>query len=334
MGRTIIIGDIHGCYDELLDLLDLVELRPEDLLVSVGDLVDRGPKPGEVVRFFRERANSVVVMGNHERKHVRGVLSYAQEITRLQLGAAYEESVEWMRTLPYSFENEHVRVVHAAMLSGVPLGEQREEVLCGSTRGERELAAAFPDGHWHDHYTDAKPVVFGHHVTGREPMIRDGRVFGLDTGACHGWNLTALCVPGFTVHAVQARADHWADARRRWQLPVLRSRPWQDSTWEDLDRTIDRHTTSTDPATVDWLRSLRAWAAELRSALPALLAAAHHAAEGLTTDELRHHPAAKLLFQAHHGRLDLTTLTRHCPTPRRTLTLATALGVPLAQPPA
>src|SRR5881394_2844155 len=55
---------------------------PDDLLVSVGDLVDRGPAPGEVVRLFRERPNSVVVMGNHERKHVRGIFSYAQEITR------------------------------------------------------------------------------------------------------------------------------------------------------------------------------------------------------------------------------------------------------------
>lgn len=75
MGRTIIIGDIHGCFGELLELLDKVDLRPDDLLVSVGDLVDRGPAPGEVIRLFRERPNSAVVMGNHERKHVRGIFS-------------------------------------------------------------------------------------------------------------------------------------------------------------------------------------------------------------------------------------------------------------------
>ncbi|WP_448332383.1 metallophosphoesterase [Streptomyces sp. DSM 41534] len=97
MRRTIIIGDIHGCFDELLELLDEVDIQPDDLLVSVGDLVDRGPAPGAVVRLFRERPNSVVVMGNHERKHVREIFSYAQEITRLQLGDHYAETVEWMR---------------------------------------------------------------------------------------------------------------------------------------------------------------------------------------------------------------------------------------------
>ncbi|WP_404820737.1 metallophosphoesterase [Streptomyces malaysiensis] len=38
-------GRIHGCFDELLELLDEVDIQPDDLLVSVGDLVDRGPAP-------------------------------------------------------------------------------------------------------------------------------------------------------------------------------------------------------------------------------------------------------------------------------------------------
>ncbi|MEU7281601.1 metallophosphoesterase family protein [Streptomyces sp. NPDC045431] len=327
MRRTIIIGDIHGCFDELLELLDEVDIQPDDLLVSVGDLVDRGPAPGAVVGLFRERPNSVVVMGNHERKHVRGILSYAQEITRLQLGDQYAETVDWMRTLPYYFENEHVRVVHAAMLSGIPLADQREEILCGSTRGERELTALFPDGSWHEHYTDAKPVVFGHHVTGREPLIRDGRIFGLDTGACHGWNLTALCLPGFTVHSVQARADHWSAVKRQWQLPVLQARPWHGATWRELADAAERFSSTSDPAVHRWLEALQEWAAALQATFPTLVAAAHRAADGLTPDAMRRHPAAKVLFQARNGRLDQTSLARQCPTPGRTIELAAALGL-------
>ncbi|WP_283136727.1 metallophosphoesterase [Rhizohabitans arisaemae] len=331
--RTVIVGDIHGCYDELLELLEKVELRPDDLLIGVGDLVDRGPAPGEVVGLFRERPNSVAVMGNHERKHVRGIFSYAQEITRLQLGDRYAETVDWMRTLPYHFENEHVRVVHAALIPGIPPADQKEEILCGSTSGERELAALFPGGHWHDHYTDAKPVVFGHHVTGREPLIRDGRVFGLDTGACHGWNLTALCVPGFTVHSVAARADHWSIAKRRWQLPVLKTKPWRDLTWPELAGTIERFSSATDPATRGWLESVEEWAADLRASFPALTDAAYELADGLTADELRRHPAAKYLFQARDGRLDQATLAKRCPTPRKTAELAAALGLVVTEPP-
>ncbi|WP_067474792.1 metallophosphoesterase family protein [Actinomadura hibisca] len=333
MRRTVIVGDIHGCFDELLELLEKVEIRPDDLLISVGDLVDRGPAPGEVVSFFRERPNSVALMGNHERKHVRGVFSYAQEITRLQLGDRYAETVEWMRTLPYYFENEHVRVVHAAMVPGIPLPEQREEILCGSTRGERELAALFPEGHWHDHYTDAKPVVFGHHVTGREPMIRDGRIFGLDTGACHGWNLTALCLPDFSVHSVAARADHWSIVMRQWQLPVLKTKPWHDFTWSKLAKSIEEFSSTSDASVRAWLEALREWAANLQSALPTLIAAAHRIAEELTEEEMRRHPAAKALFQARNGRLNETSLAVQCSTPRKTINLAATLGLTLDEPP-
>jgi serine/threonine protein phosphatase 1 len=329
MRRTIIVGDIHGCFDELTELLDLVQLRPDDLLVSVGDLVDRGPAPGDVVKLFRERPNSVALMGNHERKHVRGIFSYAQEITRLQLGEGYADAVDWMRTLPYFFETDAVRVVHAAMLSGVPLAEQREALLCGSTSGAKELAALFPDGHWHDHYTDAKPVVFGHHVTGREPLIRDRRIFGLDTGACHGWALTALAIPGFTVHSVQSKMDYWTIAKREWQLPVLRTRPWRDFTWPELAEASARSAAKADTTTSDWLASVDRWAERLRSRVPDLVAAAHRLAGERTPDELRRHPAAPLLFQARGGRLDETTMARQCATPRKTLTLATALGLSL-----
>lgn len=333
MGRTVIVGDVHGCFDELIDLLEKVELQPDDLLVSVGDLVDRGPAPGKVVGFFRDRPNSVVVMGNHERKHVRGIFSYAQEITRLQLGDEYAETVEWMRTLPYFFESEDVRVVHAALVPGAPLAVQREEILCGSTSGERELAALFPDGHWHDHYIDDKPVVFGHHVTGREPLIRDGRVFGLDTGACHGWNLTALCVPGFTVHSVAARADHWSAVKREWQLPVLKAKPWRDFAWSELSEKAARFSGTSDAASQEWLRAVEEWAARLRALAPVLVDAAHRVSMELTPDEMRRHPVAPVLFQARGGRLDQTALARRCATPRRTLEVAAALGVVAPAPP-
>lgn len=75
MKSHIVIGDIHGCFDELQELLAKVAATSSDVIVSVGDLVDRGPEPGRVVEFFRTTPNTVVLMGNHERKHVRGVFS-------------------------------------------------------------------------------------------------------------------------------------------------------------------------------------------------------------------------------------------------------------------
>ncbi|HVH44387.1 MAG TPA: metallophosphoesterase family protein [Labilithrix sp.] len=144
MQRTIIIGDVHGCFEELLDLLDRVGATSDDRLLSVGDLVDRGPGSVSVVAHFRSLPSAVVLMGNHERKHARGVFSYGQEITRLQFGDAYEDARSWMQRLPYFFEDEYVRVVHAAMVPGIPLAEQKEEILCGSTAGTHTLGPLVP----------------------------------------------------------------------------------------------------------------------------------------------------------------------------------------------
>src|SRR5205085_11577113 len=55
MSRHIIIGDIHGCFTELLELLERVHLTDDDIVVSVGDLVDRGPDSPRVLAYFRER---------------------------------------------------------------------------------------------------------------------------------------------------------------------------------------------------------------------------------------------------------------------------------------
>jgi serine/threonine protein phosphatase 1 len=206
----------------------------------------------------------------------------------------------------------------------VPAGEADAGRPSSKQVRERELAALFPDGHWPDHYTDAEPVAFGHHVVGPAPMVRDGRIFGLDTGACHGGRLTALCVPGFTVHSVAAHADHWSIAKRRWQLPVLKDRDWLDLTWAEVTQTAERFAAIGDSGVRDWLTAVEQWAARLRSLVPVLVAAAERLAGDLTLDQARRHPAARFVFPARNGR---STVARHCTTPRRTIDAAAALGV-------
>ena len=70
MARTLVVGDVHGCLDELRDLLDAVHYSSADRLVFVGDLVDRGPDSVGVVRLAQD-LGAVAVLGNHERKHLR-----------------------------------------------------------------------------------------------------------------------------------------------------------------------------------------------------------------------------------------------------------------------
>jgi serine/threonine protein phosphatase 1 len=339
--RTVIVGDIHGCYDELVQLLDVAHVRDDDLLISVGDVVDRGPRPLEVIELFRSRARSLVLMGNHERKHVREVFSYAQRITRLQLGTHYAECVAWMKALPYYHETPEIRVVHAAMVPVIPLADQDEDVLAGTTSGDHKLAARFAEGFWHERYRDAIPIVFGHHVVGRDPLVTPNRVYGIDTGACHGGRLTALSVPDFTLYGVDARADYWAIAKAEWQLPVLQTRPWLTMSWVDFDAEIERFKSSTHGAANDYIAALEAWARELRAAHDDMVAAARSIADRLLADAgpdgfvaaARSHPVGPLLFQARSGRLAPAALSRACPTPNRTLEIARQLGVAVADPP-
>jgi predicted phosphodiesterase len=65
-GRVLVIGDPHGCFEELQDILAKADFdAPNDTLIIVGDLVNKGPKSVEVVRFAREN-NALCVRGNHD----------------------------------------------------------------------------------------------------------------------------------------------------------------------------------------------------------------------------------------------------------------------------
>lgn len=336
MQTTLIIGDIHACHAELLDLLDRAAIGDGDLVVSVGDLVDRGPDPGPVLDLFRARPNSVVLCGNHERKHVRGVLSYSQQITRVQLGERYADHVQWMSTLPYHWERPDVRVVHWGLYPGVPLDQVPEDVRAGTASGDARLRERFGERPWYDFYEDDVPVVFGHAVVGAEPLVIRDRIFGLDTGACHGMRLTGLLLPAWKLVSVPARADHWARVRGEWQAPVLRTLPWPTMTFEQIDKKVR---SLRDPELGDEvLDRVVAWSAALRGALPELrdrLDAEVARIAGAAGDEFgraaQAHPAASWLVRRRSGKLSGEHLG--CSSPQQLLALAAALGLDLPAAP-
>lgn len=333
----LIIGDIHGCFRELEALLAVAGVGDDEIVVSVGDLVDRGPEPGAVVDFFRERPGAIALCGNHERKHVRGVLSYGQQVTRAQLGDRYADAVAWMATLPYHLDTAEARAVHFGHFPGVPLVDVPEDVRAGTTSGEGRLRERFGDQPWWAHYADPTPIAFGHAVIGPEPLVIDDRIFGLDTGACHGMALTGVRLPERRVFSVPAFADHWSIVKHQWQPAVMRELPWATMTFEQIDRKLR---TLRDPELGDAvLARVGAWKAALVAALPTLRTRLEVEAARLRADAgvefgraAADHPAHSWLHRWQTGRLSPTHLG--CASPRDVVTLGAALGLPLpAAPP-
>jgi len=238
--RTLLVGDIHGCLDELQALLDRAGLCAGDQVVALGDLVDRGPASPAVVALFQRGEVSGVtlraLMGNHEDRHLRGrggtgVLAASQQMTAAQFGGldspAYHEALDWMETLPLWFEQPDQRVlaVHGALTADSSVRRVPRDVLVGKLRATMRLRKQgwWP---WYARWADwasSKPrwrgwtVVVGHrHYLGNgRPLVHEHghvRVVGIDTGCCRGGFLTGLLLPEHRFVRVRAARRHWPPA--------------------------------------------------------------------------------------------------------------------------
>lgn len=221
--KTLIVGDIHGCWDEFDALLDAAALGADDRIISVGDLVDRGPQSPRVLRFFRDTPNAQAIMGNHERKHVRaarGATDSAQSqlLTALQLGDEYPAALDYMAELPAYLQLDEVDIVHGFFEPGMRLQDQRANVIIGTSGGERSLLSAYTSP-WYTLYDGAKPLVVGHrnYVGAARPLLYPPaapHVYGLDTSCVYGGALTGLLLPDFRLISIASRTNYWGDIKR------------------------------------------------------------------------------------------------------------------------
>jgi len=196
-GRTVVIGDVHGCREELEALLAAVGFAPRvDRAVFVGDLVARGPDARGVLELVR-RYGAHAVRGNHEDHLLRGRIDPTRvsgEYRRL----AEEFSAEDWRTLEamplwLDLPEHELRVVHAGVVPGRPIEDTPPDALL-------RIRAIDERGGWTDDkkapvlwgtvYEGPPHVVFGHNALA-EPQLCEWAT-GIDTGCVYGGRLTAL----------------------------------------------------------------------------------------------------------------------------------------------
>jgi len=332
MSRTFVIGDIHGCFTSLMELTAKIGLKSDDLLISVGDIVDRGNQSKEVYHFFRNRPGSIVLIGNHERKHMNGVLSYAQDIVKLQFGNEYPAFLEWCAGLRYFYETPEAIIVHAAFEHDCALAEQREDVLCGSTAGDKYLEKKYGvSAEWVNQYRGNKPIIYGHHVTGDIPEVINN-TWGIDTGACHAGYLTAIELPGFIVHQVKVTIDHWKEEQARWQIPVLQAKDWENMSFEVLRKQLDKLAYITIPEVRSFLDEIEQWSDALRALYPVIIDAMAAFVQQLLTmhgesfAQIANQYAFKTyLFKSRAGNLKMEDLEKSLNTPAKVTELAKVL---------
>jgi diadenosine tetraphosphatase ApaH/serine/threonine PP2A family protein phosphatase len=217
MKRTIVIGDIHGCYEELVSLLEKTGFASGDRVIAVGDLIVKGRKNKEVLDLFSSDERFCSVIGNHDLAILKFWKGQSTELKESQKRACVELESEQVRytaylsSLPFLIDLGSHAVVHAGVRPGIKLNEQAPEDLIelrtlGTDRTSREGTP------WYDVYDDEKVILFGHWPA---PMPRRSRrAIGLDTGCVYGNQLTAYILETDQFVQVPAREVYDAPKQR------------------------------------------------------------------------------------------------------------------------
>jgi protein phosphatase len=242
-GPFDIIGDVHGCYDELVELLQKLGYQIGEnggawchplgrKLVFVGDLVDRGPNIPKVVRLVMDSVkfgSALCVPGNHDVKFMRKVLGKNVQITHglaesLAQFEAYEQQHPGLTRMAAEFIDDLVShyvlddgklvVAHAGMkeeMQGRGSGKVREFALYGETTGETDEFGLPIRYNWAAEYRGKAMVVYGHTPVPEPEWLN--KTINIDTGCVFGGKLTALRYPEKELVWVPARNTYCKPAK-------------------------------------------------------------------------------------------------------------------------
>jgi len=229
-GYAYVIGDIHGCFDELCELLELIESDAKSVeegpkyIVFLGDLMDRGPKSNQVIEhlknFSPDYATPIFLMGNHEevflkvlsgsvsaltswfefggRECVRsyGVKNLGEILTSpdsllFRIQEAVPQShIDFMQSFDETFQFGPYLCVHAGIKPRVPIEKQ-------STRDMRWIRKEFMT------YEKPHPFIIVHgHTIVEKADIRSNRI-AVDTGTYDGGPLTAVRLSHDVPHIIE-----------------------------------------------------------------------------------------------------------------------------------
>lgn len=275
-GPFDIIGDVHGCFDELAELLEKLgyDANPDPAApharhpggrraLFLGDLVDRGPNSPAVLRLAMsmvEAGTGICVPGNHDVKLMRKLRGRDVRITHglaETLAQMEGETDEFKAQVAdfidglvshYVFDDGKLVVCHAGLkeeLQGRASGRVREFALYGETTGETDEFGLPVRYDWASEYRGQATVVYGHTPVPALEWVN--RTICIDTGCVFGGHLTALRYPEKETVQVSAKKTYYEPARPLWKNeknePPAAERPYDDLL--DIQDVIGKRTITT-----------------------------------------------------------------------------------------
>ncbi len=264
-GPFDIIGDVHGCFDELCELLEKldyeitrnpdrsfdVQNRSNRKAVFVGDLVDRGSNSPDVLRLVMSMVRdekAICVPGNHEaklHKYLSGrnvTISHGLAETIEQLERESDEFRKEVAGFIYSlvshyvFDDGKLVVAHAGLkenLQGRGSGKVRDFALYGETTGETDEFGLHVRYNWAADYRGKASVVYGHVPTPEAEWVNN--TICIDTGCVFGGSLTALRYPEREIVSIPAKKVYYEPIR-----PLFTEADTEKlSTQQELDDVLD-----------------------------------------------------------------------------------------------
>ncbi len=199
-GRRLFVGDLHGCSSELEALLKVFDFLPgRDTLISLGDILGKGPDALGCLRLLRE-VNATVLLGNHDAYLLQAAETPESERNHHHreyldsLGPHPETWLEYVRTWPLFIEHADLFAVHAGFVPGIAHPKDMPEAMLLKIRTwdghgihlwRRSDPTWFECGQWD------KPIVFGHWA--ERGLVDLPNFHGLDTGCVYGRRLTGWC---------------------------------------------------------------------------------------------------------------------------------------------
>ena len=225
--EVFVIGDVHGCCDELVSLLETAGVKdnPNVLVILVGDLINKGPKNKEVLDLVKE-IGALTVRGNHDQKSLFTLAKLREDKTYpiqdkykwlLELD---DKDFDFLYQLPYtiSIPSLNAIIVHAGLVPGVPLVEQNpwdmmkmRNVISG-TNACGMVSYEAVEKHkvgvsWSEAWTGPEHVYYGHDA--KRGLTLAPFATGLDSGCVYGKELSGVFLTGSKqLLKVQANCVH------------------------------------------------------------------------------------------------------------------------------